>query len=145
MFLGNYEHSIDEKGRMIIPIRYRELLGEGAYITLGFDGNLMVMTHSHFERLNEKLRTMNLTNPAARSLSRLILSHADTLETDKVGRILIPQYLREKAGLQTSAIIAGVGDYFEIWSQELWVKQTASLDDPEVNTQRYTALTLSDI
>ena len=144
MFLGHYDHGIDEKGRLTIPARFRELLlAEGAYITLGFDGNLIVLTKAHFERLSEGVKNMTMTNPAARSLSRLIFSNADLLEIDKLGRILIPQFLRQSAGLGTNAIIAGVGDYFEIWSQAAWAKQADMLHDPEVTAQRFAALDLS--
>jgi MraZ protein len=144
MFLGHYDHTIDNKGRLTIPSRYRELLADGAFITLGFDGNLIVLTRIHFERLSERFKKMNLTDPATRSLSRLFFSNAELLDTDKVGRILIPQYLRQSAGLETTAIVAGVGDYFEIWSPELWTKQASILQDPEITAQRFAALDLTE-
>jgi MraZ protein len=143
MFLGHYDHNIDDKGRLTIPARFRELLVEGAYITLGLDGNLIVMTTSLFEQRSNEFKKMNLIDPATRSLSRLFFSYAQQLETDRVGRILIPQFLREKAGLESSAVVAGVGDYFEIWEPSLWSKQDELLEDPEVTAQRFAALNLT--
>ena len=143
MFLGYYDHNIDDKGRLTIPARFRELLAAGAYITLGLDGNLIVMTASLFEQLSAQFEKMNMIDPATRSLSRLFFSYAQQLETDKVGRILIPQFLRQKAGLESSAVVAGVGDYFEIWEPSLWSKQDGLLQDPTVTAQRFAALNLS--
>ena len=143
MFLGHYDHTIDEKGRLTIPARYRELLADGAVITLGFDGNLIVMTASLFDLYSNRLRKTNMTDPASRSLNRMFFSYAEHLETDRIGRMLLPQFLRQSAGLVSNAIIAGVGEYFEIWSPELWAKQVAVLQDPDATAQRYAALDLS--
>jgi len=74
---------------------------------------------------------MNIIDPAARSLSRLFFSYAQKLDTDKVGRILIPPFLRQKAGIESNVVVAGVGDYFEIWEPSLWARQDALLKDPE--------------
>jgi MraZ protein len=143
MFLGHYDHNIDDKGRLTIPARYRELLAAGAYITLGLDGNLIVMTAALFEQLSSEFKNMNMIDPATRSLSRLFFSYAQQLETDRVGRILIPQFLREKASLDSNAVVAGVGDYFEIWEPSSWAKQDQLLQDPAVTAQRFAALNLS--
>ncbi len=143
MFLGQYEHTIDEKGRLTIPARYRDLLLNGAFITQGFDENLMVLTADSFQLIYERVNRMSMTNPSARQLKRLIFSHADRIEFDRAGRILIPQFLRQAARLDGTAILVGVGDYFEIWSQELWNEEDASLQDTEANNQRFAALDLS--
>jgi len=143
MFLGHYDHNIDDKGRLTIPARFRELLAAGAYITLGLDGNLIVMTASLFEQLSTEFKKMSMMDPATRSLSRLFFSYAQQLETDRVGRILIPQFLRQKAGLESNAVVSGVGDYFEIWEPSLWAKQDELLEDPAVTTQRFAALNLT--
>lgn len=143
MFLGQYEHTIDTKGRVTIPARYRDLLAEGAYVTQGFEEDLLVLPNSLFDRLYQRVNQMNLTDPAARLLRRLIFSGADRLEVDKAGRILIPQFLRDFAHLDTAAIVIGVGDYFEIWSPDLWAKQKDMLQDVEANSQRFAALDLS--
>ncbi len=143
MFLGQYEHNIDDKGRLTIPARYRELLAEGAYITRGFDRNLMVLTAPSFEQMYANINQMNIADPTARLLKRLILSSAEKLEVDKAGRILIPQYLRQAACLDGAAVVVGEGNYFEIWSQPLWAEQIAKLDDVDANSQRFAALELS--
>lgn len=141
MFLGQYEHSIDEKGRMIIPSRFREELQDGAYITTGFDRNLMVLTAATFDKLSQRVNQMSLTDPIARQLKRLIFANADRLEVDRAGRALIPGYLRESAELQNAIIVVGAGDYFEVWSPDLWAKQNSLLN--EADTQRFAALDLS--
>jgi MraZ protein len=143
MFLGQYEHSIDDKGRMTIPFRYRELLSEGAYITRGFDQNLMVLTAASFQRMSTRINQQSITDPNARALKRMIFAHADAVDVDKVGRILIPQYLRDDALLKDSAMVIGVSDHFEIWAPALWVKQLELLDNPEVNSARYSYLDLT--
>ncbi len=144
MFLGQYEHSIDEKGRLTIPARYRELLAaEGAYITQGFDRNLMVITTSTFESLSARVNELSLTDQNARLLKRLMFSNAVQAEFDKAGRILIPQFLRQTAVLNNAVMIVGSGDYFEIWSQELWAEQRALLQDVDATAQRFAALDLS--
>lgn len=143
MFLGQYEHSIDDKGRMTIPARFRDLLADGAYITQGLDQNLMVIKATDFNRIYERINQISLTDTAARQLKRLIFSHADRVDVDRVGRILIPQFLREASSLGGTAVVVGVGDYFEIWSPDQWHRQNDLLQDPEANAQRFAALDLS--
>jgi MraZ protein len=142
MFLGRYEHTIDEKGRLTIPARYRELLESGAYVTQGFDHNLIVLSASSFEQMYLHVNEMSMTDSAARQLKRLIFSSAERCEFDRAGRILLPQFLRETNGLQSNAILVGVGDYFEIWSPERWLQQNQILQDTEANEQRFAALKL---
>jgi MraZ protein len=144
MFLGQYQHSLDEKGRLTIPARFRETLEGGAYITQGFDRCLMVMTASYFDQVYQRMNAMNLADPNVRLLRRQILSNAFSVEADKVGRILMPQKLREFIGLDSEAIIAGQGDYFEIWNPTLWDEQVARIQDTETNNQRFSALDLSN-
>jgi MraZ protein len=143
MFLGRYEHAIDEKGRLTIPVRYRDLLANGSFLCQGFDRNLMVLTASSFEQISERVNEISLTDPVARQLKRLIFSSAERLEFDRAGRMLLPQFLREAAQLQDNAVIVGVGDYFEIWSPKLWTLQNENLQDADANMQRFAALNLS--
>jgi MraZ protein len=143
MFLGKYQHSFDNKGRLTIPSRFREeLIAEGAYVTQGFDLNLMVLTASRFNRISERVGQMSVTEPNARILKRLIFSSAERVEVDKAGRILIPEFLRQYAGLQNQAIVVGAGDYFEIWSPESWSEQLTALQDTDTNKQRFAVLDL---
>jgi len=143
MFLGQYQHNLDEKGRLMIPSRYRELLAAGAFIMQGFDRCLMVMTESHFQEVYERINAMNMADPNARLLRRLILSTAYPVEIDKVGRILVPQMLRQVNGLDGEAVVAGQGEYFEVWNPADWNEQVNQLQDIEMNNQRFATLDLS--
>jgi len=143
MFLGTYEHTIDEKGRMTIPVRFRELINDGAYITLGFDHNLMVLTNNVFSNLSSRVNAMSITNPVARDLRRSMFSNAFQLEVDKAGRILIPGFLRNMIQLDDQAILIGAGGYFEIWSPKLWSPRLENILNSETNDQRYATLDLS--
>jgi len=144
MFLGQFQHNLDDKGRLMIPARYRELLAGGAFITQGFDKCLMVMTETYFQQVYERINAMNLADPIARMMRRLILSNAYSVEVDKVGRILVPQNLRSFISLDSGeAIVAGQGDYFEVWTPADWKEQMAKLQDVEANNQRFVALDLS--
>ncbi len=143
MFLGQYQHRIDSKGRLTIPSRFREILSSGAYVTLGFDRNLMVLTPEAFQSISERVNQMSLTDPAARQLRRLIFATADRVEVDRSGRILIPQFLRETIGLENQVIVVGSGNYFELWSPAEWSKQASQIQDTEANTQRFAAFDIS--
>ena len=143
MFLGQYRHTIDDKGRLTIPARFRDLLEEGAYITQGFERNLMVLTSPGFEAMTHQVNRSSITDPTARALKRLLFSTADRVSPDKNGRILIPQFLRERNQLDGEAVLVGVGDYFEIWTPEEWDQQLDQLQDTEANEQRFIGLDLS--
>jgi MraZ protein len=143
MFLGQFQHSIDDKGRLMVPARFRELLEGGAYLTQGFDKCLMVMTEAYFKQVYERISAMNLADPTARLLRRMILSNAYPVDVDKVGRILVPGNLRQFANLESDAIVAGQGEYFEVWTPAEWEKQTAQINDTEANNQRFATLNLS--
>ncbi len=143
MFLGQFQHNLDDKGRLMIPARFRELLEGGAFITQGFDKCLMVMTETHFKQVYDRIEAMNLADPGTRSLRRLLLSNAYPVEVDKVGRILVPQNLRAFLQIEGEAIVAGQGEYFEVWKPAEWNVQMALLQDTEANNQRFAALDLS--
>jgi MraZ protein len=143
MFLGQFQHNLDDKGRLMIPARFRETLEGGATITQGFDKCLMVLTDDYFKQVYERLETMSLTDPTTRLLRRLILANAYPVEVDKVGRILVPQNLRAFVQLEGEAIVAGQGEYFEVWKPVDWNEQMAKLQNVEANSQRFAALDLS--
>jgi MraZ protein len=144
MFLGQYSHSLDTKGRLTIPSRFRELLvSDGAYITNGFDNNLMLLTEPFFQQVSERVKRMSMTEPNARLLKRLIFSSAERVEVDKAGRILIPDFLRKAAGLDGEAVIVGAGDYIEVWEPGRWEDQLSMLQDADANIQRFAVLDLS--
>lgn len=143
MFLGQFQHNLDDKGRLMIPARFRELLEGGAFITQGFDKCLMVMTETHFKQVYDRIEAMNLADLGTRSLRRLLLSNAYPVEVDKVGRILVPQNLRAFLQIEGEAIVAGQGEYFEVWKPAEWNVQMALLQDTEANNQRFATLDLS--
>ena len=143
MFLGQYRHNFDAKGRLTVPARFRELLTDGAFVTQGFEKNLMVLTTPAFEIITQRVNQTSITDPTARDLKRLLFSNADRVAPDKNGRILIPQFLREQSGLNSEAVLVGVGDYFEIWSPEQWEEKMALLNDSDANAQRFVGLDLS--
>ena len=143
MFLGQYHHNLDEKGRLTIPARYRDELAEGAYLTLGFDRNLRLLTQADFELMAEKINHLSMTNPDIRQLRRLIFANAHEVVLDRLGRTLIPQFLRNFAGLESEAVIVGVGEAIEIWSPDTWADQEGLIQDTDANAQRYAELDLS--
>jgi MraZ protein len=143
MFLGQYEHTIDDKGRLTIPARYRDLLTDGAVITQGFDPNLIVLSPDSFQKLIEKVSETSITDPSARDLRRLLFGHADQVEIDRVGRLLIPSFLRSTAELKTNITILGMGKYFELWSTEIWDAHSKLSLNSEANSRRFTAFELS--
>ncbi len=144
MFLGHFQHNLDDKGRLMIPAPYRQSLEGGAYITQGFDKCLMVMTTAYFTQVYQRIEAMNLADPVARLLRRLILANAYPVEVDKVGRILVPQNLRAYLGIENGElIVAGQGEYFEVWTPALWNEQMAQLQDTEANNARFSTLDLS--
>lgn len=141
MFLGQYRHSLDDKGRMIVPARFRnQLLAGMIYLTQGFDQNLRVLPEDAFVSIYERVTEMSTTNPMARQLRRLIFSTAQQVDIDSNGRILIPKYLRDVASLDAEAIIVGVGEAIEIWAPDAWESQNELLQDAESNAERFAAL-----
>jgi len=146
MFLGQYEHSIDEKGRLTIPSRYREELTNNILIlTTGFDNSLMALTPELFRIVSNQMRSKPITDPTSRQFRRLFFSNAQELEIDKTGRILLPAFLRESANLTENAVLVGNGEYFELWSPERWVVQQDDLKDSETNDKRFSALDLTTL
>lgn len=127
MFLGEYTHSIDEKGRLTVPARFRQLLAEGGFITRGLDGNLTVMRAPVFENMQKSLQAQSITNPKVRDLTRLLFGQAQRVEPDNSGRILIPQFLRDELQLNGEVYLVGVGTSFEIWPPELWKNKKGAL------------------
>jgi len=143
MFLGQYRHSLDEKGRLTIPARFRAELATGAYVTQGYERNLLVYTTSSFEFLAAQANTLSTTDPAAREVRRVIFGRASGVSLDSAGRILIPSFLREYAGLNSEAEVVGAGVYFEIWSPKAWTEVLVSVTDAERNAQRFSDFDLS--
>ncbi len=122
LLIGEYEHSLDEKGRLIMPAKLKDDIGEKFVITKGLDGCLFVYSQKEWKLFEDKLRTFPLTNKDARALMRFFLAGAIQAEIDKQGRFLITSNLREFAELEKEIIIIGVLTKIEIWSKEKWIK-----------------------
>ena len=120
MLTGEFNHSIDSKGRLIIPSKLRESLGEHFVITKGMDGCLFLYPDNEWKAFEEKLRALPLTNKNARTFSRFFVAGATTCELDRQGRILVPQTLREFAGLEKDVVLTGNLNRIEVWSKEKW-------------------------
>ena len=120
MLIGEYEHSLDTKGRLILPAKIREDLGEKFIVTKGLDGCLFGFSKNEWNNFEEKLKTHPLTNKDARDFVRFFLSGAIECEIDKQGRFLIASNLREYAELEKEAVIIGVGTRIEIWNKDKW-------------------------
>jgi MraZ protein len=128
MFLGEYEHNMDDKGRLAVPARFREALGDGLIVTRGFERCLMGFPRERWEQLSQQVSALSLGQGDARNLRRLLFSGAADVQLDRQGRILIPQNLREYAGLNDQVIVAGLNTHFEIWSADRWGEVLETLD-----------------
>lgn len=120
MFLGEFTHSIDEKGRLTIPAKYRGELASGVVVTRGLDRNLLMFTMSEWEGLAQKIAQRPISDRSARAFSRRVFSGAVDLVPDRQGRILLPAALREFANLTDDAVIIGMYNYAEIWNAGAW-------------------------
>ncbi len=133
MFIGEYTHSLDAKGRVALPAKFRPKLGDGAIIARGLDHCLFVFTKESWEKLTAKIAGMSFMKSDSRAFARLMLAGASEVEFDNQGRILIPEYLRSYASLKKQAIFAGLYDRIEIWDDANWKsyksKTEASSDD----------------
>ncbi|MCM8899873.1 MAG: transcriptional regulator MraZ [Clostridiales bacterium] len=141
MFIGEYQHTIDPKGRVIMPAKFREGLGEKFVLTKGLDQCLFVYPNEEWGILEKKLRSLPLTNKDARAFIRFFFAGACECELDKQGRILIPANLREYAGLEKDVVIIGVSTRVEIWSKDRWDEyNSASNLDHEAIVERMAEL-----
>lgn len=129
MFLGEYAHTIDEKNRLAIPARFRQELADGLYLTKGVDRCLYVLTPEGWNRLAERISSLPSMQASVRQLQRHFFAGAVHAVPDKLGRIVLPQPLREYAGLDNEVVVAGVHSRIEIWSQAAWEAERARADE----------------
>jgi len=120
MFVGEYKHTVDAKKRLAIPAKFRSDLGKKAVITRGLDQCLFVFSGEEWEKLAQKLGSLPLSQHDARGFARVMLSGAFEVEFDQLGRVLIPDYLKEYAGIEKSAVVTGVFNRIEIWDENRW-------------------------
>ena len=122
MFIGEFKHSVDTKGRVAVPAKFRNQISSGAIITRGLDHCLFVFTEADWEALAQKIVALPLAQANSRAFARLMLSGASSVELDSQGRILIPDYLRKYAGLGKSVKVIGVYNRVEVWDEVAWQK-----------------------
>lgn len=122
MFIGEFKHNLDEKGRMAIPVKFRKDLAKGAVVTRGIDDCLFVYSMEEWQKLATKLSNLPISQAKARAFARLMLAGAMDVVPDKQGRINLPEYLRQYAGLNKSVVVAGLFNRLEIWDSVTWDK-----------------------
>jgi len=122
MFIGEYHHSIDEKGRVAVPKKFRRELIKGGVVTRGLDNCLFIYTKKEWQVLADKLASLPISKANTRAFARLMLAGAMEIEIDKQGRILLPDYLRKYGRIKKQVVIAGLYNRIEIWDKMLWEK-----------------------
>ena len=140
MFTGEYRHTVDEKGRIAVPAKFRVQLGAGAVVSRWLDACLAIHTQGGWDALAAKVAALPITDQNARRFQRLIFAGAAEVELDRQGRILLPAYLREHIDLQNEAVVVGSRDHAEIWVPETWASYAQALDDPNELAQAFEGL-----
>ena len=127
MFIGEYNHNLDDKGRLAIPAKFRLILKKGAVVTKGLDNCLFLYSKEQFEKIAKKFAALPISQAKARAFSRHMLAGAMDVDFDNQGRITLPEYLRKFSALKKGVIIAGLYNHLEIWDEAAWnkYKQTA--------------------
>ncbi|MFH1749659.1 MAG: division/cell wall cluster transcriptional repressor MraZ [bacterium] len=120
MFIGEYTYSIDQKGRVALPAKFRNKLAGGCVVTRGLDKSLFIYPMEEWQKIASKLASLPLTSAKARAFARLMLAGAMDVELDKQGRITVPGYLRDFASIKKSVIVAGLFDRLEVWAEDAW-------------------------
>ena len=132
MFMSEYNHTIDAKGRLIIPSKFREILGEEFVVSKGMDGCLFVYANDDWNEFEQKLTSLPLINKEARKFARFFLAGAAQVELDKQGRILVPSSLREFAELEKDVVLVGVGSRIEIWNKDKYEDMGEDMDMDDI-------------
>lgn len=120
MFIGEYHHTLDDKGRLAVPVKFRAELAKGAVVTRGLDNTLFLYTANEWGKLADKLAALPFSQATARAFARLMLAGATEVAPDKQGRIMIPEHLRVYAGLKKAVVVAGLYNRIEIWDETSW-------------------------
>lgn len=138
MFLGDFPHTLDDKGRLIMPSKFRNELGTNFIVTRGLEGCLFVFTESKWNEFTEQLNSKGLSKKDVRSITRFFCSCAMTSDLDKQGRFLVNKNLREFAGIERDVMIIGVSDRIEIWSKEKWNEYSeAEYSDDNIMSEKF--------
>ena len=120
MFIGEYTHAVDSKHRLSLPIKFRKELGKQVIITPGLDGCLFVFTLKQWQKISEKLSSSSMLQSNARSFNRYVFAGAVESDVDAIGRVLIPDFLRQHASIENTAVVIGVQDRVELWNEKSW-------------------------
>lgn len=128
MFIGEYNHSLDEKGRMNMPVKFRSTLAGGAVITRGLDHCLFVYPKQEWETMAAKLAALPITQKNSRAFARLMLAGAWDVELDSQGRVMLPEYLRQYAGIEKHVVVAGLYNRIELWDEDAWQEYKAATE-----------------
>jgi MraZ protein len=131
VFTGEYRHSVDDKGRIAVPAKFRTQLDSGAVVSRWLDACLAIHTRSGWEALASRVASLPITDPNARLFTRYVFAGAVEAELDRQGRVVVPAYLRAWAGLTAEAVVVGSRDHAEIWEPTRWASYAQALDDPE--------------
>lgn len=129
MFLGEYRHTLDEKGRVTLPAKYRPQLSDGLVMTAGIDKCILVYSTEEFSQLAERVNALPLTGQEPASLRRLLFGNAFDAVLDKQGRAVIPEKLREHARIQSEVVVTGVGKFIEIWNPQEWERAQGQIQE----------------
>ena len=140
MFTGEYRHTVDDKGRIAVPAKFRVQLGAGAVVSRWLDACLAIHTTDGWEALAAKVAALPITDQSARRFQRLIFAGAAEVELDRQGRILLPAYLREHIDLGNEAVVVGSRDHAEIWVPSTWATYAQGLEDPDELAQAFEGL-----
>ena len=140
MFTGEYRHSVDDKGRLAVPVKFRTQLDPGSMISGWLDDCLAIHPKDNWDALTTKVAALPFTDPKVRLFERFVFSHAVEVEMDKQGRVLLPAYLRDSIGLSNEAVVVGSRDHAEIWTPLRWRDYRRALDDPQELAEAFQGL-----
>lgn len=143
MFLGKFSCTLNTKNHLLTPISFREQLSGALFVTQGFDQNLLILTNEAFQEIYQRVASLNIADPLARLLLRLILGTAHELHLDSKGFLALPAELSQFAKLKNEVLAVGQGDYLEIWAPEMWNEQETILRDTLTNSSRFSALRIA--
>jgi len=131
VFTGEYRHTIDDKGRLAVPARFRAELAQGGQVSKWIDGCVVLHPHAEWVTLAGQIDALPFTDPSARTLRRHLYGSAFEVSLDRQGRFVLPQTLRDAAGLESEVVVVGAGNRLELWSPKRWSKYSEQMDKPE--------------
>jgi MraZ protein len=140
VFTGEYRHTVDDKGRLAVPAKFRVQLGAGAVVSRWLDACLAIHTQQGWDELATKVAALPITSQDSRRFQRFVFAGAAEVELDRQGRILLPAFLREDIGLGNEAVVVGSRDHAEIWVPATWASYAQALDDPQELAQAFEGL-----